>query len=301
MFYRHGLLRHDWARPGSRIGEVPFLFPSDPFQRPLPDPIPESLYARPHRAAQAGMRTPVGRCWVSGFRRWPLWKQAMAAIAAIVGLVSTLQIPWKPALGLLGLLTIAAVTIAIDVWGFRARLPLLSSMNPRVSATGYGLIAGFVLLGTILVLVAPSSPSSSHQHVSRPASSPLQGVAPPPVSLIPTPTPSPSPTRSPAPAAVPPAAPRGTSRPTAAAVTLLNAPLSVQRGQAVTLSARTASNVDCSIDIGYPSAPQLGSATSDDAGNVSWTWRVGKHVPVGTWPITVSCASGTASTQISVS
>jgi hypothetical protein len=34
---------------------------------------------------------------------------------------------------------------------------------------------------------------------------------------------------------------------------------------------------------------------------VSWTWRVGKHVEPGSWPVTVSCRSGTASTRITVS
>jgi hypothetical protein len=60
-------------------------------------------------------------------------------------------------------------------------------------------------------------------------------------------------------------------------------------------------NTDCSISIGYPSAPGLDSATSDAAGNASWTWTVAKYVRPDSWPITVSCRTRIASTQITVS
>lgn len=68
----------------------------------------------------------------------------------------------------------------------------------------------------------------------------------------------------------------------------------------MTLRIETAPNTDCSIDVGYPSELELDSATSDTTGNVSWTWRVGKHVQPGSWPITVSCGTSTARTQITV-
>ena len=112
-------------------------------------------------------------------------------------------------------------------------------------------------------------------------------------------TPSPTATPSPTPTTTLPAAGRPSQRPNPA-LTFVGVPLSAQQGQTVTLDVRTAPNTDCSIDIAYPSALELDPATSDGTGNVSWTWRVGKHVQPGSWPITVSCRSGNASTQITV-
>ncbi len=276
-----------------RTREVLVLFPPDPAQRPRPDPIPASYYARPPRASQARAETPRrsgGRRRVSYFRNWPVRTQLVAGIACLVSVIWILQTPWRPTLGLLGFVTLATVILATDAWGVRSRLPLLRSQNPRVAAGGWGVIGGLVLVTTILAAVAPSSPSSSRQH-PRPSSAPFQTAT---SSLVPvTPSPPPSP--------IPVAAPRTTPEPSSPAVSLLNAPLSVQRSQTVTLHVETAPNTDCSIDVGYPSGPDLDSATSDDTGNLSWTWRVGKHVQQGSWPITVSCDTGTASTQITVS
>jgi hypothetical protein len=275
-----------------RTREVLVLFPPDPARRPTPDPIPASYYARPPRASQVRAETPRrsgGRRRVSYFRNWPIRTQLLAAIACLVSVIWILQTLWRPTLGLLGFVTLGTVILATDAWGVRSRLPLLRSENRRVAAGGWGVIGSLVLVTTILAAVAPSSPSSSRQH-PRP-SSPFQTAT---SSLMPvTPSPPPSP--------LPVAAPRTTPEPSSPAVSLLNAPLSVQRSQTVTLRVETAPNTDCSIDVVYPSGPELDSATSDDTGNLSWTWRVGKHVQPGSWPITVSCGTGTASTQITVS
>jgi hypothetical protein len=242
---------------------VTVLFPSDPAQRRLPDPIPASLYARPPRAAGTRVRTPAThawRRWFSDFRR-------------------------------------RLVILATDVWGKRRRLPILGSENPRVAAGGWVVILSLVVVAMILALLARASPPPSREHSARLSLPPVRTALPSPVAVTPSATHIPSST----PATIPVAAPRTTPGPTSAGVSFLNAPLSAQRGQTVTLRVQTTPNTDCSISIGYPSAPGLDSATSDAAGTVSWTWTVAKHVRPGSWPITVSCRTGTASTQITVS
>lgn len=241
-------MRHDVARPKSVTREVPVLFPSDPAQRPLPNPIPASLYARPPGASQAEARnrlTAALRRWASDFRGWPVWKQLLTAIASMVGF----------------------------------------------------------LIVTILSLTVPGSLSTSREHSSRPTSPLRHTAAPSPVAVTPPRTPATVPALAapPTPTTIPVVSAPVTPRPTAQPASFLNAPLSAQRSQTVTLRVRTAPNTACSIDVGYPSETELDSAISDGAGNVSWTWRVGSRVPPGTWPITVSCRTGTASTYITVS
>lgn len=241
-------MRHDVARPKSVTREVPVLFPSDPAQRPLPNPIPASLYARPPGASQAEARnrlTAALRRWASDFRGWPVWKQLLTAIASMVGF----------------------------------------------------------LIVTILTLTVPGSLSTSRQHSSRPTSPLRHTAAPSRAAVTPPRTPAtiPAVAAPPTPTTIPVVAAPVTPRPTAPPVSFLNAPLSAQQRQTVTLSVKTAPNTACSIDVGYPSETELDSAMSDGAGNLSWTWRVGNRVPPGTWPITVSCRTGTASTSITVS
>ncbi len=206
-------------------------------------------------------------------------------LGCLLAALFLIQTPWKPALGLLGMLMLAIVILATNAWSLRGRLPLLRSENPRVAAGGWAVIGGLVLSVGLLASGVPSG----RPHASLLPSSPVQTAAPSQLAITPSPPP------------LPVAAPRSTPRPTPTAVSFLNAPLSVQRNQMVTLRVRTAPNTDCSINIGYPDAPELDPSTSDSAGNVSLTWRVGKHVQRGSWPITVSCGVGTARTEITVS
>jgi len=103
-------------------------------------------------------------------------------------------------------------------------------------------------------------------------------------------TPTPPETKSPGPAQT--------------AVTFVNAPLTVARGQNATLQVKTAPNTSCSIEVDYKSGPSTATGlipkTSDAAGNVSWTWKVGANTTPGTWPITVTCGSRSAQTSIKV-
>jgi len=223
-----------------------------------------------------------GRGSATNFRSWPPWKQVLAIMVSLVGVAFVTQTPWRPALGVLGLLTLATVLLAADTWGLRSHVPLMRSGHPLLAGGAWGVIGGVLLLVAILALVGPGLSSSS------PRSAPLMAPRPSPVSLAPTP------------ATIPVTVPGVTATPTPESVTFLDAPLFVERGHTATLHAQTAPDTDCSIEVGYPSPPELDEATSDGNGIVSWSWRVGKRVEPGSWPITVSCRTGTGTTQITV-
>jgi micrococcal nuclease len=109
-------------------------------------------------------------------------------------------------------------------------------------------------------------------------------------------------TRSASPAATPtaPASPVAAKT----VVTVLNAPLTVAHGQNATLQVKTAPNTSCSIEVDYKSGPSTAAGlvpkTSDSAGNVSWTWKVGANTTPGAWPITVTCGGASGQTHITV-
>jgi len=109
---------------------------------------------------------------------------------------------------------------------------------------------------------------------------------------------SPSESSTPTPAVTASVAPAQT------VVALLNAPLSVPRGSNATLQVKTAPNTSCSIEVDYKSGPStaagLVAKTSDGAGNVSWTWKVGANTTPGSWPITVTCGGASSQTHINV-
>jgi hypothetical protein len=252
----------------------------------LPDPIPASLYERspaaPSGALKGGTPGITEGGSVTNFRGWPFWKQALAAAVGVVGAVLVAQTPWRPALGVLGLLTLAIVVLAANAWGLQGRVPFLRSENPLLAGAAWGAMTGVLLLVAILVLVGPG-PFSSNRHSTA-------LMAPRPTPVAPGPTP----------AAIPVTAPPVTAAPAPASVTFLNAPLLVERGHTAILLARTAPDSNCSIQIGYPSPPELDEATSNGSGIVSWSWRVGRRVQPGSWPITISCRAGTGNTQITV-
>src|SRR5215813_8007177 len=252
----------------------------------MPDPIPSSLYERSRVAPPAGLtggsRRSSGRGSATNFRSWPPWKQVLAIAVSLVGVAFVAQTPWRPALGLLGLLTLATVLLAADTWGLQSLVPFMRSEHSLLAGGAWGVIGGVLLLVAILALVGPGLSSSS------PRSAPLMAPRPSPVSLAPTP------------ATIPVTVPGVTATPTPESVTFLDAPLFVERGHTATLHAQTAPDTDCSIEVGYPSPPELDEATSDGNGIVSWSWKVGKRVEPGSWPITVSCRTGPGSTQITV-
>ncbi len=87
-------------------------------------------------------------------------------------------------------------------------------------------------------------------------------------------------------------------------VRFLNAPITAGRGRNATLKVKTAPRTSCSIEVDYASGPSsaagLVNKTSDGAGNVSWTWKVGTNTTRGAWPITVTCGDTSAETHINV-
>lgn len=164
---------------------------------------------------------------------------------------------------------------------------------------GLGLIGVLVVLTALLALLGRgllSKPEGARPDVVAPP--PLQVAGP--VATDP-PTAAPVAVRSPSstPRPTPSATPRRTPAP--ASVAFLNAPLSVHRGDSPTLEVRTTPVTTCTIDLGYPSAPQLGPATSDAGGTVSWSWRVVGRPVTGTFSITVSCGGASGTTQIVLS
>jgi len=237
----------------------------------------------PAAGLTGGSRRSSGRGPATNFRSWPPWKRFLAIAVSLVGLAFVAQTPWRPALGLLGTLTLATVLLAADTWSLRSRVPLLRSEHPLLAGGAWGVIGGLVLLVAAFALLGPG-PSSSSRGSAR-------EMAPRPSPVAP----------ASAPATIPATAPRVTATPTPESVVFLNAPLYVERGHIATLHAQTAPDNDCSIEVGYPSPPELDEATSDGRGIVSWSWRVGRRVEPGSWPITVSCRTGTGTTQITVS
>jgi len=89
-----------------------------------------------------------------------------------------------------------------------------------------------------------------------------------------------------------------------ASVIFVNAPVTAARGQNATLQVKTGANLACTIEVDYKSGPSTAAGlipkTSDLAGDVSWTWKVGARTTPGTWPITVTCGGGSALTSIKV-
>jgi hypothetical protein len=137
----------------------------------------------------------------------------------------------------------------------------------------------FILAAVLFVCVAcgDTTPSDTTQATASPSTS---AVA------------SPTPAESPSPAAQ------------QTVVTFVNAPLTVGRGSNATLQVKTAPNTSCSIEVDYKSGPSTAAGlvvkTSDGAGNVNWTWKVGANTTPGAWPITVTCGAASAQTHITV-
>ena len=146
------------------------------------------------------------------------------------------------------------------------------------------LLAAAVLLA---VACGDTTTPATTQAEASPSPSATASLTPPATQSS---TPTPAITASPAPAQT--------------VVTFLNAPLTVAHGQNATLNARTAPNASCSIEVDYKSGPStaagLVAKSSDGAGNVSWTWKVGANTTPGAWPIIVTCGSGSAQTHITV-
>jgi hypothetical protein len=165
--------------------------------------------------ARAPARAAGASAWrrvVADVRGWPVWKQALAAIACVVAAVWIVQAPWRPALGLLGLLTLATVVLATNAWELRGRVPLLRSRDAVHVAGGWSLVAGVLLLTGALAVPGHGPTSPARPQASRPAStqapSPTPAQATPStVVAAPPPPPTLAPSHTPAPHTIPAIAP----------------------------------------------------------------------------------------------
>jgi hypothetical protein len=65
-------------------------------------------------------------------------------------------------------------------------------------------------------------------------------------------------------------------------------------GSNASIAVRTNATSKCKISVVYDKVASTDSGLSpkiaDDYGTVSWTWTVGRTVPIGKWPVTVECA-----------
>ena len=70
----------------------------------------------------------------------------------------------------------------------------------------------------------------------------------------------------------------------------------VVRGGTAAATVHTAPDALCSIRVVYDGvrsqAAGLGSRYANANGNVSWSWKVPQATPTGSWPVAVTCQSG---------
>ena len=112
-------------------------------------------------------------------------------------------------------------------------------------------------------------------------------------------------TGAPPPAAVTSSQP-ATTGPVSVRITSLTSPIA--RGATATIGALTRADASCSIVVRYKSGPSKAAGlypkTASAAGDVAWSWRIGTSTTLGSWPITITCSSGsrtaTASTSITI-
>jgi len=72
--------------------------------------------------------------------------------------------------------------------------------------------------------------------------------------------------------------------------------LPVIQGSNASISIKTKPGAICSIEVVYNEIKStdtgLVAKTADDWGIVSWSWTVEKAVPIGKWPVNMTCAKG---------
>jgi hypothetical protein len=89
----------------------------------------------------------------------------------------------------------------------------------------------------------------------------------------------------------------GAPSPTAFAVEISSLTSPVSHGSHASVAASTAPGASCEIEVGYASGPShatgLEPKNAGASGSVSWTWTIGATTQLGTWPIAVTCSTGT--------
>jgi hypothetical protein len=141
---------------------------------------------------------------------------------------------------------------------------------------------------------ATATPSASVASVVPSAAAATETQAPTEVATA-TPNPTAAPTARVTTAPTPRPTPVPTPRPTMTLTfTSLTSP--IHRGSYATATVKTKPGAACSIIVEYKSgastAAGLGPKTASGSGVASWTWKVGTNTTPGSWPVTVTCASG---------
>jgi flagellar basal body-associated protein FliL len=84
------------------------------------------------------------------------------------------------------------------------------------------------------------------------------------------------------------------------AVQVLTSP--VAPGSNATITIKTNAKANCKITVVYNEVASKDSGlyakTADEYGVASWTWTVAKDVPIGKWPVTVTCVNDTKSAVV---
>jgi hypothetical protein len=83
--------------------------------------------------------------------------------------------------------------------------------------------------------------------------------------------------------------------PESASIQSLTAPVTPGENAAVTIKTNPGSW--CTITVIYNKVPSKDSGlmgkTSDEYGSVTWSWTLDTSVPIGTWPVTITCLRNT--------
>lgn len=71
---------------------------------------------------------------------------------------------------------------------------------------------------------------------------------------------------------------------------------SVAPGSQASITVRTNPDAQCTISVVYDKTastdPGLASKIADEYGMITWTWMVEPSVPIGKWPVKVTCVMG---------
>jgi hypothetical protein len=205
----------------------------------------------------------------------------------LVGAAWIVQAPGRPILGLLGLLPLVIVALAVNVWGVRARVPLLRSKNPILAMAGWGLIGVLLLSSEFFVLSGANlSFSAGHQSQASLASPPSAASAAPSGAAAPPSTsvaPSTSSAAAPPPAQ-PPASTAQPAPPPAAAPAQASAPAAGPLAPALSFLAPALTLLDPSLaaDLGLREPQNKASCTrssgtthGDHGGGTQLSWASG--------------------------
>jgi hypothetical protein len=86
------------------------------------------------------------------------------------------------------------------------------------------------------------------------------------------------------------------------AVELASLSSPVPRAATASLAVQTAAGAVCTIQVRYRSGPSraagLDPQIADESGVARWSWRVGRAVTAGSWPIEVTCAANNETSSL---